>query len=1063
MTDVTTINTGTYWDGRFSTDWESFEGPRQSRFFARLAIENLPHWLFDEIRRDHLSLVDWGCAQGDGTDVLASYIDAGQLSGVDFSAVAIEQASQRYPAIEFLNEDWLAAAQAGHKKFDVVFSSNTLEHFHRPYDVLGILGQRASKAIVLALPYRERDRIDEHFYSFLPENLPLVLDNGFRLAWSRVIDCRPLPNTLWGGEQVILVYAAPAWLDQRRMCLQDSRIEQDDQSVQSRHLQEQSRKLEEQSYHMQEQSRRQEEQSRHQEEQSRHHDAQLRHLHELLIERDTHILELRRQADTLAADIVNLHQQLQTSATENTSLLKSVADSKAEINNLSHSAAAQQAAQKVLDHMRNTRSWRLTGPLRFCARLWRYGLLSEDRQKLLRGLRKVYHALPLPEGVKRTLLGTYRKTLVQPYTAVRKQVLVSRPFDPPALRPAVQQADAPDYIVWGVIDWHFRHQRPQQLAQALALSGRRVFYVSVNLVDDARAGFELEQLDSAGRLFQVRLYAAGAPVIYTSVPTHDIVQQLRGSLGEVLDWANSHSIVSLIDHPFWYDVAAVVPNSRVIYDCMDHHEGFGNTAEAVLELERALMRNADLTITTSGWLDEVVAQHAPHRALIRNAGEFAHFAQRPDTIYAEPQGRKVIGYYGAIAEWFDLDLVEALAQRFSDCCILLIGADTVNAKGKLAHLPNVVMTGEMPYAQLPAYLHAFDVCLLPFKVIPLTLATNPVKVYEYLSAGKPVVSVDLPEMRQFDGLVRVGQDTEGFLSAVGKVLQDNDGPDAIAQRQHFAQEQTWNHRARALISEAESAARDPMVSVIVVTYNNIEFTRACLSSLELHTQHAPLEIIVVDNASSDGSPAFLKEWVNGASNRKLILNDDNRGFAAANNQGLAVASGDYLVLLNNDTYVTPGWVRTMFKHLQRDPGIGLIGPVTNNIGNQAKIQTSYSNMEEMLLETGRYTRSHIGQLFPLQTAAFFCVMLPRSVYQQVGDLDEVFGRGFFEDDDYCRRIEQLGLRIVCAEDVFIHHHLSASFNKVRSSDRQALFEQNKATYEAKWGPWVPHNYERDVV
>jgi len=247
----------------------------------------------------------------------------------------------------------------------------------------------------------------------------------------------------------------------------------------------------------------------------------------------------------------------------------------------------------------------------------------------------------------------------------------------------------------------------------------------------------------------------------------------------------------------------------------------------------------------------------------------------------------------------------------------------------------------------------------------------------------------------------------------------------------------------------------------VVTYNNIEFTRACLSSLELHTQHAPLEIIVVDNASSDGSPAFLKEWVSGASNRKLILNDDNRGFAAANNQGLAVASGDYLVLLNNDTYVTPGWVRTMFKHLQRDPGIGLIGPVTNNIGNQAKIQTSYSNMDEMLLETGRYTRSHIGQLFPLPTAAFFCVMFPRSVYQQVGDLDEVFGRGFFEDDDYCRRIEQLGLRIVCAEDVFIHHHLSASFNKVRSSERQALFEQNKATYEAKWGPWVPHEYKQD--
>ena len=68
MTDATHINTDHYWDGRFSTDWETFEGPRQSRFFARLAVENLPRWLLDEIRRHHLRVADWGCAQGDGTD-----------------------------------------------------------------------------------------------------------------------------------------------------------------------------------------------------------------------------------------------------------------------------------------------------------------------------------------------------------------------------------------------------------------------------------------------------------------------------------------------------------------------------------------------------------------------------------------------------------------------------------------------------------------------------------------------------------------------------------------------------------------------------------------------------------------------------------------------------------------------------------------------------------------------------------------------------------------------------------------------------------------------------------
>ena len=1035
MTDIT-INTDTYWDGRFATDWESFDGPRQSRFFAQLAIEHLPHWLMDEIRRQSLSLADWGCAQGDGTDVLSSYIDAQQITGVDFSLVAIDKAAQRYPAIRFLNEDWLAEekAEASPKVFDVVFSSNTLEHFHRPYDALRILGSRAKKAIVLALPYREIERIPEHFFSFLPENLPLVLANGFRLAWSEVIDCRTLPNTLWGGDQIFLVYAEPGWLDSFKLKLIDHRIDQDDHAAQINRL---NAVLAER-------------------------DARIDDLKQCLTGRDAQIDGLKQSMTERDVQIDALAQSITGRDGQISELNQALVECNQQIADISQTVAVHDEQLDLVEAMHNTRSWRITSPLRFSARLLRHGLIDEDRHKLVQGLRTIYRRLPLPSYAKQALGRIYRKTVGASCVAVRKQVLALVPFEVPVNRPAAPQADMPDYIVWGVIDWHFRHQRPQQLAQALAASGRRVFYVSANLVDDVRPGFHHEPLDSNNRLYQVKLFAQGAPVIYTSAPGHETVLQLRGSIGCILAWADSRRLVSLVQHPFWYDIASVLPNSRVVYDCMDHHEGFGNTADEVLSLERALMRNADLTITTSAWLDHIVAEHTPHRALIRNAGEFEHFSRKPAVLYADARKRRIIGYYGAIAEWFDLDLVESLARQFADCCILLIGDDTVNAKGRFAHLPNVVMTGEMNYAELPRYLHAFDVCLLPFKVIPLTLATNPVKVYEYLSAGKAVVSVDLPEMQQFGGLVRVAKNTGEFLSAVADVLSGADAPDAMTQRQDFAKEQTWTHRAKALISNAESASRDPKVSVVVVTYNNLDFTRECLSSLDAHTHHDALEIIVVDNASSDGSPAFLTEWLAGGSNRKLILNEDNRGFAAANNQGLVVADGDYLVLLNNDTYVTPGWVRTLFRHLQRDPTIGLIGPVTNNIGNEAKIDIHYANMTGMVEASGKYTRRHLGQTFSLHTAAFFCVMFSRNVYERVGPLDEAFGRGFFEDDDYCRRIEQIGLRVVCAEDVFIHHHLSASFKKLKSAERQALFEQNKLTYEAKWGKWVPHKHERNA-
>lgn len=247
-----------------------------------------------------------------------------------------------------------------------------------------------------------------------------------------------------------------------------------------------------------------------------------------------------------------------------------------------------------------------------------------------------------------------------------------------------------------------------------------------------------------------------------------------------------------------------------------------------------------------------------------------------------------------------------------------------------------------------------------------------------------------------------------------------------------------------------------MVSVIVVTYNNLALTRACLKSLEEHSDYPKIEIIVVDNNSQDESQIYLSEWVKQKSSHKLILNNDNKGFAAANNQGLKVAEGEYLVLLNNDTYVTPGWVRTMIGHFKRDASIGLMGPVTNNIGNEAKINIEYKTMDDMLKKAAAYCRRNIGKVLPLRTVAFFCVMMPRTTYERVGDLDEVFGRGFFEDDDYCRRVEELGLRITCAEDVFIHHELSASFDKLKQHDRQKLFEENKKTYEAKWGEWEPH-------
>lgn len=706
-----------------------------------------------------------------------------------------------------------------------------------------------------------------------------------------------------------------------------------------------------------------------------------------------------------------------------------------------------------LQEVLGSRSWRWTRPIRVLARIVRHGgWVDSDRERLASLIRRFLHRLPW--------IGKKKASAPMPPPAATarpvEDLLAPAELERLDVRPSAP-TDKPDIYVWSVIDWHFRVQRPQHLARALAGAGHRVFYISNNFIDRESPGFALEPLDEQGRLFQVNLHLAGAPAIYHASPDSGQLAQLATGLAEFAEWHAGRHAVSIVQHPYWTWLAGRAPAVEIVYDCMDHHAGFADNSEGILGAERQLMESADLVIVTSDWLRTDIAAKGRPVEVVRNGTDFRHFSQAPSSVFMDGQRRKVIGYYGAIAHWFDVDLVRAVAEQFPTCLVLLIGDDTCGAGERLSDLDNVRMVGEVKYADLPYWLYGIDVCLLPFRIEPLTLATNPVKVYEYLSAGKPVVAVDLPEMAQFNGLVEVAGSRQGFLGAVGAALAGDEEAALKARRREFAAGQSWSHRALELDAALERSSV-PAVSVIVVTYNNLDYTRACLHSLEVFSEWARLEIIVVDNASRDGTPQFLQQWSNAASGRKVVLNQDNRGFAAANNQGLAIAGGDYLILLNNDTYVTRGWIRGLLMHLQRDPDVGLVGPVTNNIGNEARIETGYEGMEEMATFAATHGALHAGHSFPIPTLAFFCVAMPRSTYERVGPLDEAFGVGFFEDDDYCRRIEAEGMHCICAEDVFVHHHLSASFDKMKSDAKRELFERNKQTYEAKWGTWTPHAY-----
>jgi GT2 family glycosyltransferase len=622
-----------------------------------------------------------------------------------------------------------------------------------------------------------------------------------------------------------------------------------------------------------------------------------------------------------------------------------------------------------------------------------------------------------------------------------------------------EQISSADIIVFPIVDWHFRIQRPQHLSMELAKLGHRVFYLSPSVkAAQAVPGYKvLESPVNNVYICQLQSTQEVTPSIYTEIISKSYKQDLSKALNNLQRHLELRHTIAIVDLPFWRPLAESLPGAQIIYDCMDYHAGFSTNSELMINEEEKLLREADMVVTTSAQLSKLIGEKVPNK-LIRNGTEYNFFAKFPENPL-HLSDKPVVGYVGAISEWYDIDLVIAAAMAYPEWEFILVGA-TVGCEIKYAEkIENIRFVGEVPYQDVATYVHAFDICLIPFKINELTRSTNPVKIYEYLSAGKPVVATALPELQLIAEQLHVADSENDFLEKLAVAMEESNDKILQKKRSAWAKQHDWSARATLLTSYFKDLY--PQISVIILTYNNLAFTQNCIEGLEKHAGYPNWELIIVDNASEDGTIDFLQSYQISRSNVKLILNEENIGFAAGNNVGLEAAQGDYLIILNNDTYVTPGWMTDLTRHLRNNENLGLVGPVTNNIGNEAKIKISYSGMDEMCEKAFQYTASHTRQLLYSDRLAFFCVAMRRDVYKTVGALDENFGRGFFEDDDYCNRVHAAGYETAIAEDVFIHHHLSASFNQLDDFVRKELFEKNKAIYEQKWGKWVPHSYREN--
>ena len=812
MGDRDKINSSPYWDGRFSEDWETSQGPSQSRFFSKIAIDHCPNWLVEQIRRNSLSFADWGCAQGDGTDVWGSFVGTKQLFGIDFSSVAIQQALKRYPAIRFFSENWLEDDNNGSKKynaFDVVFSSNTLEHFTQPFDVLNLISKHASKAIILALPYKELDRIDEHFFSFIPENIPLRLENGFRLVWSRVVDCRKIQNTFWMGDQIILVYADMEWFDSLKLTLSECNIETLDfryhqnataDPIDGGNLavpkvaQEQSDanaiklicsldECKEKILTLESTLFVRDSEIKVLTSELEERDAQIVNLDSHILEKEIKIRNLTKNLDESTAKVVALTNDSIKYDVEITELQAEIAGAHEQLALLD---AAVLARDEQIKTITSSRSWKLTRPARLANRL--VGAIgSKDQQYAL--LKSVYWNLP---EFLRGKLNKHRHAYVAKNLYHNDATLVT-----------TQQLSK--NVIVQVSEWVAKANKSQRVA-IVPCGFEFDELVNQRPINAAKyfSGKGYLVLFVAWQWTPADILSKGCAEVWPNVyqvPLFEFIS-MNSTFGN-----NGDSSIFLVTMPA-PSLVNLIPSLRqrgfnIVYDVMDEWEAFSHVGQAPWfkkAVEQSLVLQSDFVCTVAPALRDKFSN-------LRNDIQVIGNGYSPDVIgtsnknmsRSHQQEEIIIGYFGHLTDaWFDWRLLFYLAKKRKDVTFELIGYGEPDwVRTEAVKYSNMRLIGKVLPKDLHIYASRWSAGIIPFVTGTLAESVDPIKIYEYLYFGLPTVVTGIRHLKEYP--MTFYAEREDIILVFDRAIKVEWDEKAVDQ---FLEETTWSARFDLLVTLA---------------------------------------------------------------------------------------------------------------------------------------------------------------------------------------------------------------------------------------------------------------------
>lgn len=282
----------------------------------------------------------------------------------------------------------------------------------------------------------------------------------------------------------------------------------------------------------------------------------------------------------------------------------------------------------------------------------------------------------------------------------------------------------------------------------------------------------------------------------------DRAQSLRRRLERKCSLSDSCAVVV---SPMWTPWLDAIRFGRVVYDCIDDlsvHAPDSGFLRLYQMWENDLIDRCDAGVVTAEVLRTHIASRRPQLPIetIRNGVDYERFVERaatsPRPTDLPPPGDKpVVGFVGALYEWIDWPLIRAAAQGMSEFQFVFVGPHNQPAEiEQLSKLPNVALLGPKPYDQVPAYVSAFDVCWVPFRSGDIAQAANPVKIYEYLALGKPVVTTPVADTGSFGDTVFVARSDVEAIRAIQRAIESRSADQTVARRE-FARRNSWQQRS----------------------------------------------------------------------------------------------------------------------------------------------------------------------------------------------------------------------------------------------------------------------------